>query len=606
MMTEQQIRKKLSPKKPSRVVKQSSSSIPFIRRDYGLTTHQKSWVDSLTASLSGWRSRQAFLKAQIEAHLKFEREREALEAAQQAALQAEEDEWRAGLQAEAAVEPDRKAAGCEERASESHQAGTKNIDKNELNEEVEDEDERNDESTGGECIVSSNIQSPPTTQPASIVPPAAKPDWRIKAQNGITKKKLTIDKGWSAFTWNQKSNVRERLLLLEVDGYDITDLRERKASSEEITAIILARAAAQNMPALSPAAPTGPETPEIGSVPTISQEIATGVLSASPALSNGHPPLIDAQPAMENVLRPTQNIEPAAIEEIVQPFSHDEPYRPQASRPLKRKRDSTPAMSTIIAGEAKDLDDETFPARKKRNVTLQTEEELQTQALQEIKLKTLRRIFRPTRSICRAFSPPSRINFHTDAMSDDREERNTPTSTLDYLYGKHTAPKSAIAPLHIKLAGYNNIMAEMRFLTDTNNPSIITDPDLDTAEVDTPIKPVSRIEAMKLQIKKNMQEQQRQRNRISISTDEHGRVVLQGDTLTLAGLCRVLQDHALLYCVEWEWDELQLRPSNDLRWSLSPQMQDTLLEIARRLEESAGQGRGEVCVAVDGEQGDRS
>jgi hypothetical protein len=93
-----------------------------------------------------------------------------------------------------------------------------------------------------------------------------------------------------------------------------------------------------------------------------------------------------------------------------------------------------------------------------------------------------------------------------------------------------------------------------------------------------------------------MQDFKRQQSHIAIVKDEQGRQVVQGDTLALAELLKVLRENNLLHLVEWKWDGLQLRSSESLRWSLSSETQSALLRAERQLRQHAHTGGVEVCI----------
>ncbi|KAF1350584.1 hypothetical protein EJ07DRAFT_159513 [Lizonia empirigonia] len=623
-------RKILSPLRPTKIVKKGTTTVPFNRRDAGLTKDQQLWARSLTSSLSGWRTRRLLLKSQLEAHVKIEAERKAQETARKAAVKAEEDELRAKLQAEAALRFARKAAAWEKKAFEMNQAGTESDTEKELDDEqymynhdtqsfspgsfIDPEDEQviNDTDRNAQNDGALNLPTPPTMQPAPSTPNVAVVDWRIKARSGITKKRLTIGKGWSALTWNQKSNVLERLLLLEDDGYDINELQNRKASSEEITAIILERAAAQQRPGnVSPtpmqhcgdsvALLMGGQASSPAALPLTHEQS-----SPSPAASQNNPPFTQDIPPEKSLPAPSgqhgalQEVQPAMtpmIEEDVQPFCLDKLYQPQVSAPLKRKRDQY-----IDPTDSEDTVAESHPVAKKRNINIQTEEELRLQALQEIKRRVLRRIFRPARSILRT-SRTSNIVFSTNNTRISRDHKLRSISSLDYLYGKQAITTTSDQALHIKLKGYINMIAELHFLNDTSGEAdtkmTIADPDEEDGAPAHAIAIESEVVDENPLMPKDREDSRTQRSRIVIFKDEQGRQTFQGDTLTLAELFNALQDQELLHRVDWEWDGLRLKSSNGLLWSLSPETQNSLLELERRLKRAAHIGDVEICVGID-------
>ena len=244
--------------RPSKIIQERKTFVLYSLRDHELTQHQQSWARSLAASLSGWRNRQNFLKAQIEAHLEAEAEREAHETARQATetspLTEDESIYNPDLEQEDGEDECEAIPNEEEcthgdfnelvpirvfKAQRKRELCSNSAPKGDIADDDTDDDTDDDELQAG----APQVRSPSNMPAAPVVQMASGVDWRIIAHTVTLKKKLPIKKSWNAVTWSQKSNVRERLLLLENDGYNITELQERKATSEEITAVILERAA---------------------------------------------------------------------------------------------------------------------------------------------------------------------------------------------------------------------------------------------------------------------------------------------------------------------------------------------------------------------------
>jgi hypothetical protein len=70
-------------------------------------------------------------------------------------------------------------------------------------------------------------------------------EWEVKAQEGIDRKGLRLDREWNEKTWMNKSNRNEKLKLLKHDGFDITQLQGPEIGSEAITQALLAHVAAR-------------------------------------------------------------------------------------------------------------------------------------------------------------------------------------------------------------------------------------------------------------------------------------------------------------------------------------------------------------------------
>lgn len=617
-------RKKLLPKKPSRVLKKRKTFVAYSRRDYGLTNDQQLWARSLALSLSGWRNRQDFLKAQLEGHLKDEVDKEAREVSQKAALKAPKDKHQSyltGLQAKALRQHAKKTTGvCQDNVedmTEDELCDKENeysciselqdpaLSAKEEIKEYRIKDRLAPEST---IVVSPDAEHArkqsikifqPTTNLRSLsnTPAVAVVDWRFKAHNGIMKKKLSMGKRWSAVTWNQKSNVQERLLLLECDGFDISELQHHKVSSEEITKIILERIAAREISKTVELSVQKPEKPKASSK---EDQDSLPVLRGSDIDTSTSPSALLLEISPETQLLPKaqlcagvfsapsnqfmqtskpQSAITSTIEDDTAPFTPHRSYQPRPSPRLKRKRDFE---------DPDELAATSHPALKKRKTESVVKDELQPNALQEIKRKVLRRIFRPARSICRKPSVPSRVIFSRDKTCTNRREGKS-ISTLDYLYTRQLTSKELEGSLFISSRGYNNMMAEISFLTNTSPDKddglFIYNPDCDevTGHVED-------------RIENRMGDFFRRKSCVTILKDQQGHSVFQGDTLTLAELFKVLREQELLHRVDWKWEGINLSPSSSMLWSLSPETQIALAEVERRLRRYARTGGVEIVV----------
>lgn len=689
MAKEQQVlRRKLLPKRQisGRIQRRRISPPLSYGREEILTTNQQAWACAFTTSLSGWRSRQKFYKDHLEAEIQAEHEAIATGAAYDAERLAqrkvdeqEEAERKAN---ELAEEEEEKAEAWTHKAWEMHKAGrgvrklkheyygwdpeeeeyprdlkTERIlarakakrmaeRRAELLEASENPDDAydtdkdsdldNSETEGsavsGEVDFSLESSRSPSgspsrsPHPAPVIERALVVDWQEKARAGVIKKKLSVAKAWGAITWNQKPNIQERLLVLEDDGYDISDLLDGKASSEDVTNIILARAAGEQPPAPRAAQPLvqllvqpGPSSLSQGTsqelppdwldpalldelLGPVSEESPPGSPSASPPGSpSGSLPHSPASSGQQSYAEP---------EDHTQPFSFEESYYPQPSRYLKRKRNDK---------DDADIEDElalSSPVQKKRKVQWVADDELAAQALQEMKRKVLRGVFRSARIVGRKPLPSSQVVFTAETSVDAREQIPQ-QSSLCYLYRKTSrsavielsdsanskSPQSApgdprtpklVTSRSISKCGLHHVLAELRFLTNTveGQPMIqINDPDYDEDLVYTPTKPEERI-------KQKMRIMQRQASCITLTVDLEGLVTFQGDAIVLAKLFEAVRTRELLHYAVWEWDELRLRRSSDLSWYLSPQTQDTFIEIESSLERRLNTGESEIVVGV--------
>lgn len=651
------IRKKLFPRKPKYVsIKECKTKVVYNPRDYGLTKRQQSWAYSLSASLSGYSSRQKFFKDHLEARVQVAANIEASARPEKAEWQvqqsrAQSGEGKAEVQALSRQSFAQKAASWARKARLMHEAGSGNKEtkawdteqqvysrdyvleaeiaayKAAKNADFSDSDRSTDSSDSdgaedGEDSRESDTSdseveiadTPSGTRPqmTSVVRPSPAPiaDWRVKARNGIVKKKLSITKRWSAVTWNQKSNVQERLLLLEDDGLDIQGLQDRKVTSEEVTKIILERVATTrgpSVPAGSPARVARITTPRVEvaqdqlpewldpSLPRtnpLPEQTANSVRqsTASPkSHSEPHPKPQPTPPLLAVTSYETKTLQQdPVVTDTTQPFSHSKPYIPQPSARLKRKHSTNDLDDVLIPSS---------PPRKKRNIVFKPENELVQCALQEVKAKVLRRIFRSARSLLQKPAAVSKVIF-SPSPAGTESTNHTTLSPLDYLYNRR--PK---APIHdaqegspsISPQGLKQVMHELRFLAsapESDAEICIHDPDLDSPPLYTPAaSPESRSKA-------NLLAQQRQESRIVVSGTDDGSVVFQGETCALAELFGALREGKLLYLEAWTWDGLRVRRGEGPEWGFGPETQGVLGCVEGRLRMFGGQGSGEVRVCV--------
>ncbi|KAF3037033.1 hypothetical protein E8E11_001000 [Didymella keratinophila] len=651
-------------------------------REEVLTTNQQAWARAFTTSLSGWRTRQMFYKDHLEAGIQAEREAIATEAAYDAERLAQrkidEQEEAKRKAKEKAEQEEEKAEAWAHKAWEMHKVGREVLklkheyygwdpeeeeyprdlkterllarvkskrmaerraellaageNPDDAYDTDKDSDRDNSDSEGsagpgtgdlspGSSRSPSGSPSPSPPQPAPVIERAPVVDWREKARAGVTKKKLSVVKAWGAITWNQKSNIQERLLVLEGDGYDITELLGGKASSERVTEIILARAAREEVPgsqAVQPLFQPGASSssqwvsqespPEWLKSEMVEQFLGPAAEDSPLGSPSGSPPHSPASTGRRSDEEP---------EDHTQPFSFDESYHPQSSRPLKRKRDDD---------DDADLEDElalSSPVLKKRKVQRGADDEYAAQALQDVKREVLCGVFRSARMLGQKPLPLARIVFFTKDTSVNPSGSGSRHPGLEYLYPR-TSQRALVKPVQavdgmssasnpgkqdaefpkrvsitlsssISKCALDNIMAELRFLAGPSNGGDtiqIFDPDYDEGLNYVPTRLEERIE-------QNTRKMQRESSRIESTIDSEGRIVFRGDTIVLAELLKALRTRALLHHAEWKWDELRLRRSKDLCWYLSLQTQDTFVEIESVLERYSGKpGKDGVDIDV--------
>ena len=405
----------------------------------------------------------------------------------------------------------------------------------------EGEGEGMDVDAGGSTEPASTAMGDTQPPSAAIVPPPAPapaptpkvPDWRAKARLGVQKKKLSVTKGWSALTWNQKSNINERYLVLEDDGVDVQALRDRKATSDEVTGLILARAAGEGEEG------KGVEAAEIASTDLLTltpingpgSAFQTALQTADPHASAGAGFATPDSPASEE-------------EDTTQPFSLDEPYQPQPSHARKRKREH----------------EDDAPHKKRKVEKYLDEEVLAAQALEEMKHKRLRGVFRPARPVHGEGFSTSRVVF----VRADGEGQG----------------------VFVSARGFELVMSEVRFLANADGADgevTLNDPDLVPESWHGLSDTEGEDDAM-----------------AGVTVTEHGLgyTVVQGETQVLAGLFKILGREKLLHRMKWEWDGLRLQPADGFVWVLSEETQGALRKVEGMLRDGVLDGVEGVEVLV--------
>lgn len=385
-------RKKLPPITPRyRIVKRRGTSITYNSRDHKLTENQQAWARSLSVSLSGWHDRRTFYKTHVQPDLQSESQPEP-SPVEQGEQEQKQKTWLGtdvhAQQSSSENADDLGAAECTtqhideaaawaEKARLMHSAGSSNhiirawdpenksyIRDYEFEAQIaalkaarraassDSDSDDDDTDTDGDQTDSDELDverfpsphpltsSLPTPQsaPVPLIKPSSTPvDWRIKARIGVTRKKLSVTKEWGLATWNQKSNIHERLLVLEDDGVDIEELkRGGKVSSEEVTKMILERAANEVsvMEAIGEDGGKGekPEgAKEVGEMVRVSL-VAHTMLSPPPARPE---PKKSVTTSFQAETQPdTTTPAPQPVTPTTQSFSLADLYIPQPSAPL--------------------------------------------------------------------------------------------------------------------------------------------------------------------------------------------------------------------------------------------------------------------------------
>ncbi|KAJ4990534.1 hypothetical protein SVAN01_03981 [Stagonosporopsis vannaccii] len=386
-------RRTLQPRKPqsrkrsdAKPVGQRKTQITYNRRDYRLTDEQQAWARSLTVSLSGCAARRKFL-----ADLQAQRDAEIRHGESPDPMPSQVSLSRPARAPEDSAVRARNAAAWARKAQLMHEAGGGKervigwdcVQERYVREDASDVEiaaekagtrtrtrkgtkcsagersSRHDSATTDHGSEGSHHDDGPriTITIPDPVPPSPPPpslDWRAKARLGVARKKLSLAREWSALTWTQKSSVHERLLLLEQDGLDVSELLGTKAGSNKVTALLLRRQgrgakAAMAMPHPPPSPPSSP-SPLPPSSP----------LPLFPLRSSRPSPLrvVDVVDATAGAEGEDVGEHDALGDGAMQGFDPVEAYVPQRSARLKRKRGGGGELRGVvkrrkIAGETR-------------------------------------------------------------------------------------------------------------------------------------------------------------------------------------------------------------------------------------------------------------
>ena len=408
---------------------------------------------------------------------------------------------------------------------------------------------------------------PPTPRSVKLEPvfvlqqhPACGPNWRVRAEARLKRAKISLDKEWSSKTWSNKTNVPERLFLLEEDGFDITPLQRTSVSSAQVTEVIMSRIEERKEQDRVLNAPKLQTPRDLSRLANAVQLLAESVTAHTPP----------AESSSETA--------PDTLE-----------YSPAASADRKRKRDHGGAMvgepHVVATSYATKWSDEKSPKRIRVRTPKEVESDIRGESWVLFRKNVVREIFKHPR--CRSFAAckPSlaRIIFRFPSSRD--EDRN-PHATSD-------------RRLHISSRGYENIVNEIRFLAHhqpeqtRGNDFYIFDPDFENKHTSTD----DLVENRNLKVSDNnhTKGKRESQRRIHLSSTDT-QCVIAGDTCSLEGLLRRLQENHLLHTTEWTFNGLTIAPRSNITWSLSNKTQSLLAEIRERLQGGGGDDVREVNV----------
>jgi hypothetical protein len=412
-------------------------------------------------------------------------------------------------------------------------------------------DSQASEATESEDTEFFSSQSPLGPQPVPFLRkhPACGPDWRTRAETRLRRARISLDKEWSSKTWSNKTNVPERLFLLEADGFDINPLQRSSISSAQVTEAVMSRIK---------------ERKELGKFPNRAD--------SQRSQEQTHPTGA-IQPPAESV---TCHV-PFAENEIEYLFDEHE-YRPRVSVDRKRKRCKEEASNNDLAAASRLCENETSEGRLRKKIRVQTANEVESaiheQSLVLFRKNVIRQIFAHTQfpSLGSHKTPLVNINIHLSLPQGEYKD----------LYDRF-GPNL----LRISSRGYESLMNEMKFLADGRlerahcDDFSISDPDFE--EQRTLVHGFSEITVTETSDDRHPRVISGLRRRIHVRTTDT-ECIIAGDAPSMEGLLKRLQENDLLHTSEWVFDGLTVVPESNITWSLSNETQCLLAEIRQRLQ----------------------
>jgi hypothetical protein len=407
------------------------------------------------------------------------------------------------------------------------------------------------EATESEDTKFLSSQNPLEPQPVPFLQkhPACGPDWRSRAEARLKRARISLEKEWSSKTWLNKTNVPERLFLLEADGFDITPLQRSSISSAQVTEAVMSRIE---------------ERKELGKFPNRAD--------SRRSQEQTHPTGAIQPPAESVTCHVT-----LAETEIEHLFDELE-YRPRVSVDQKRKRGKEEASNNDLIAVPRLCEDERSEGRLRKKIRVQTPKEvgsaIDEQSLVLFKKNVIRQIFAHTQS-------PSLVSHETPLVSINIH--------LALPQGEHKDLYDRFGPtlLRISSRGYEIVMNEMKFLADDRpertqcDDFSISDPDFE--EQRTLVHGFSEITVTEASDDRHPRVISGLRRRIHVRTTDT-QCIIAGDTPSIEGLLKRLQVNDLLHTSEWVFDGLTVVPDSNITWSLSSETQCLLAKIRQRLQ----------------------
>ncbi|KAF1846409.1 uncharacterized protein K460DRAFT_406617 [Cucurbitaria berberidis CBS 394.84] len=442
------------------------------------------------------------------------------------------------------------------------------------------------------AFVSSLLTVPPIPEAHMILPSvpvvSQSPnisDWEIQALKGIRRNKLSLDKVWTMKTWNMKSNISQRLKLLDDDGYDIKPLLIKGTTSAQVTQAVLDH------------------------IEDRKQQIA--VVTASDPKQDVEN---DATQLVKNHehFHHARHLEDGSLETVEsEPLPERRPHVTEPMTPQKRKHQHDYDEQTRDDPEGTGTDKTSIPppctcgpARKRPRMSTPAESEkaIQKEAWNLFKNKVARDIFQSSRAACKE-AVPNRLSI-VDPVSAPLPaflpKPPVPSSRIIFTSTDPSSNTRTPSDVRIGSRGLAFMMDEVKFLSHTQDEQgrlYICDPEAaEDREGDQ-----NTVRLMEYKPTNSTGDYSpidgEYRGRIRVSEDLYGQVIMHGDAFALQGLIKQLRNNDLNHISKWRFDGKEVVREDSMSWSLSSDTQDVLAKIEKILE--AGQDRGGVVVRVE-------
>ena len=257
-------------------------------------------------------------------------------------------------------------------------------------------------------------------------PPQQTEDWEEKAKRIINQENLSLNRGWSKFTWKQKASNVVRLKLLKDDGYDITPLQVKGTSADQIIEALLAHVDARAQLAPVPNISTAPNI-NVQSEPVpkpeereVAETQDEEILAVAPGETMDIDSISRGSDVTDNeIVRPGPRVSPEGMfyptVQIIgqkRKHSHDDEDQPEWNERQPQAHLHTmyneirPQRDSLSAGNLSDPSCTCGMPGPKRLCLVTPDEMMKTingKAHELVKKRISRRIFKSSREVCKTF-----------------------------------------------------------------------------------------------------------------------------------------------------------------------------------------------------------